>query len=412
MDQEYIHEAISMSIGDNEDEKGSETKRTNWLARQLSKQFNLPDHPVVQFITYVLIGFLIWTLLFLLLHDEVLLNGGLFNLLSLFVLAFAVGFAVSFAKLPPLLGMLITGIVLRAIGFFHVSGIYVQVVIVLRNIALTVILIKAGLGLDAPALMKLKFTVLKLGIFPCAGEAVATGILSYYFLGFPWLWAFLLGFLLSPISPAVVVPTLLNLKERGYGNDKGISTLVIAASSLDDIFSISIFGLLLSSIFSIGSLTMALIRGPLELLTGLVFGVVWGFVCSGFPHRDDDCLVLKRSLLIGLGGVVFILGSTYLNYPGAGPLACITAAFVTNISWQMQGWGFDKPNPVAQVYSQLWVMVQPVLFGLIGAEIDVNTLQLTQVINSIAIVIAALADCRMLSFSDRRIAQLERDAIC
>ena len=117
---------------------------------------------------------------------------------------------------------------------------------------MVVVLIKAGLGLDAAALKRLSFVVVRVAFLPCLVETAVDAVVANLIMGFPWLWAVLLGFLLAAISPAVVVPSLLSLQEKGYAEDKGISTLVIAASSIDDIAAISGFGVVLGIIFSQG----------------------------------------------------------------------------------------------------------------------------------------------------------------
>ena len=100
--------------------------------------------------------------------------------------------------------------------------------------------------------------VIRLAFTPCLVETVVIGISSRilfkYALGyeFPWLWGFLLGFILAAVSPAVVVPSLLELQEKGYGVSKGIPTLVIAAASVDDVLAISGFSILLGLAFQGG----------------------------------------------------------------------------------------------------------------------------------------------------------------
>ncbi len=87
---------------------------------------------------------------------------------------------------------------------------------------------------------------------PCIAEACTVGIVAHFLLGFPWLWGFMLGFVLGAVTPAVIVPTLMSLQERGYGTAKGVPTLVIAAASADDVLAISAFGVLLGATFAQG----------------------------------------------------------------------------------------------------------------------------------------------------------------
>lgn len=181
----------------------------------------------------------------------------LFSLATLFVLAFIAGEAIKLIKLPPLLGMLLMGIFLRNIGFIHLSGTYLEVTASLREIALCVILTRAGLGLDPKAMKSLSFVILRLATIPAFTEGAFTMLLTHYLLGLPWMWGILLGSVLAAVSPAVVIPCLFSLQERGYGKDKGVPTLVVAAASLDDIVAISAFGVVLSMIFATGKLRLS-----------------------------------------------------------------------------------------------------------------------------------------------------------
>ncbi|XP_024086022.1 sodium/hydrogen exchanger 9B2-like isoform X2 [Cimex lectularius] len=363
------------------------------FGRSIQNQMGLKDSQIIFAIGAVIIGLLIWGILYGVVLDEVAPGGDLFQILVLVVSAYLAGKVVGMCHLPPLLGMLTTGIAMRSVGFFEISGVYPDLVTKLRETALTVILIKAGLGLDAVALMKLSLVVLRLAILPCIAEAVAAAVFSYFILDYPILWGLLLGFMLSAVSPAVVVPTLLSLKEKGYGENKGISTLVIAASSLDDIVAISVFGVFLSIIFSPaghqdGKMLEQLSQGPIEMLLGLVLGIFWGLVAAFIPHKDDKQVVTKRVLMIGCGGLCAVLGGEVIHYSGAGPLACIVSAFTASLAWKIQGW--STHHPVVEAFGTIWTIIQPMLFGLIGAEVDVKLLHADTILKGIAVICGAL----------------------
>ncbi|XP_069698459.1 sodium/hydrogen exchanger 9B2-like [Periplaneta americana] len=352
----------------------------------LCPEFNLP----LKIATMVLVFLLSWGVLYTIFQDVVLPQGKVFALATLFILAYFAGWLISLIRLPPLLGMLITGILLRNVGFFHMTGGYLTAVSTLRLVAMVVILIKAGLGLDAAALRRLSFVVVRLAFIPCLVEAATDAVVSHFVLGFPWFWGILLGFVLAAVSPAVVVPSLLGLQEKGYGEDKGISTLVIAASSIDDIAAISGFGVVLGLIFTEGgNMVEQLVHGPIEVAIGLSFGIGWGILLIFIPHKDDKWVVGVRTFLIGGGGLFAVLGSSLANYAGAGPLACIVAAFVACYGWKSQGWS-STFNPVADIYSVVWKVFQPVLFGLIGTEIDLSQLQADTVLYGLCVLAVGL----------------------
>merc|ERR1719471_240249 len=160
---------------------------------------------------------------------------------------------------------------------------------VLRSSALTIILIRAGLGLDPDKLKQLSLMVLRLAFLPCLMESCVVAVASRFIVGLPWLWGFMLGFVLSAVSPAVVVPCLLSLQSRGFGVDKGIPTLVIAAASVDDVLAISCFTILTGIIFNnTSNLTMTILQGPVEVLVGLVYGCVAGVVCIYLPSSSSN----------------------------------------------------------------------------------------------------------------------------
>lgn len=213
-----------------------------------------PPHDSLGEVLTMFVFFLfVWITAWSLFKGDALPGGGVFALLVMIGAAYLGGILVSFIRLPPLLGMLIVGFMLRNVpGINIATDINPVLSRTLRNIALTVILTRAGLGLDGAALRKLSKSVLLLAFLPCLMETLTVGVAAYVIMGFPWLWGFLLGFVQAAVSPAVLVPFMLNLQETKLGTNKGIPTLLIAASSLDDVVAISGFSVLLSVIFSTG----------------------------------------------------------------------------------------------------------------------------------------------------------------
>ncbi|XP_041117251.1 sodium/hydrogen exchanger 9B2-like isoform X2 [Polyodon spathula] len=186
-------------------------------------------------------------------------GGNLFSILLLLLCAVVGGKLVGLIKfptlppLPSLLGMLLSGFILRNVPY--VSDVFViqhKWSGSLRNIALAIILVRAGLGLDAKALRKLKLVCLRLACGPCTIEACSVAVISHFLMGLPWIWGFILGFVLGAVSPAVVVPSMLLLQKVGYGVEQGIPTLLMAAGSFDDILAITGFNVFLGMAFSTG----------------------------------------------------------------------------------------------------------------------------------------------------------------
>uniref|UniRef100_A0A2I3RLF5 Solute carrier family 9 member B2 n=1 Tax=Pan troglodytes TaxID=9598 RepID=A0A2I3RLF5_PANTR len=239
----------------------------------------------------------------------------------------------------------------------------------LRSIALSIILVRAGLGLDSKALKKLKGVCVRLSMGPCIVEACTSALLAHYLLGLPWQWGFILGFVLGAVSPAVVVPSMLLLQGGGYGVEKGVPTLLMAAGSFDDILAITGFNTCLGIAFSTGSTVFNVLRGVLEVVIGVATGSVLGFFIQYFPSRDQDKLVCKRTFLVLGLSVLAVFSSVHFGFPGSGGLCTLVMAFLAGM-----GWTSEKAE-VEKIIAVAWDIFQPLLFGLIGAEVSIASLR-------------------------------------
>ncbi|XP_051271812.1 sodium/hydrogen exchanger 9B2 isoform X1 [Dicentrarchus labrax] len=307
--------------------------------------------------------------------SQCLPGGNLFGIVILFICAVLGGKLVGMIQLPtlppfpPLLGMLLAGLLLRNVPYIT-DAVYIDThwSAALRNIALAIILTRAGLGLDPSALRRLKAVCVRLAIGPCVVEACIVAVVSHFLLGLPWVWGFILGFVLAAVSPAVVVPSMLLLQREGYGVEKGIPTLLMAAGSFDDILAITGFSTCLGIAFSTGSTWMNILKGLLEVVGGVIAGLILGLFLYCFPSKDQEDLVLRRTfMLLGLS-VFSVFFSHVIGFAGAGGLCTLVLAFLAAL-----GWKTDKA-PVAAMVGQSWDVFQPLLFGLIGAEITIATL--------------------------------------
>ena len=144
-------------------------------------------------------------------------------------------------KLPGLLGMLILGIVVGPNMLNLISKDILTISPDLRKIALIVILLRAGLGINRSTLKKVGKTALKMSFLPCVIEGFAIAFVSKYILNISFIEAGMLGFIIAAVSPAVVVPQMLELINKGKGKENGVPTIILAASSIDDVFAITIF---------------------------------------------------------------------------------------------------------------------------------------------------------------------------
>nr|XP_046237395.1 sodium/hydrogen exchanger 9B2 isoform X2 [Scatophagus argus] len=334
-----------------------------------------PQGLVNLLITKVCLFALLFGVVWSITGSECLPGGNLFGVVILFICSVLGGKLVGMIQLPtlppfpPLLGMLLAGLLLRNVPYVT-DAVFINThwSAALRNIALSVILTRAGLGLNPSALRRLKAVCVRLAIGPCVVEACTVALVSHFLLGLPWVWGFILGFVLAAVSPAVVVPSMLLLQREGYGVEKGIPTLLMAAGSFDDILAITGFSTCLGIAFSTGSTWMNILKGLLEVVGGVIAGLILGLFLCYFPSKDQEDLVLRRTLML-LGLSIFSVFFTHvIGFAGAGGLCTLVLAFLAAL-----GWKADKV-PVAAMVGRSWDVFQPLLFGLIGAEISIANL--------------------------------------
>uniref|UniRef100_A0A8D0UPB0 Cation/H+ exchanger transmembrane domain-containing protein n=1 Tax=Sus scrofa TaxID=9823 RepID=A0A8D0UPB0_PIG len=352
----------------------SETEETK---PEMEKEGSCPPQGTLnKAITNGVMLFMIWCVTWSFSGSSVFPGGSLFGVLTIFYSSIIGGKLVeiiripSVPQLPPLLGMLLAGFTIRNVPYLS-DRVWISNTVssTLRSTALTIVLVRAGLGLDPQALKRLKRVCLRLSMGPCLMEACSAAVISHYLMKFPWQWAFLLGFVVGAVSPAVIVPSMLRLQEKGYGVEKGIPTLLIAASSLDDIVAITGYNTCYSIVFSSGSELSNILTSFRDVVIGVVSGVVLGIFARYFPSRDQGKLPLKRAFLILSMCITAVLGGHHIGSHAAGGLCTLALSFVAGT-----GWAKEKIK-VQKIIAATWNIFQPLLFGLVGAEVSVASLK-------------------------------------
>jgi solute carrier family 9B (sodium/hydrogen exchanger), member 1/2 len=164
----------------------------------------------------------------------------LFNLAIIVILALLANLACEKIKIPGLLGMILVGILFGPYGIPGcniISPMINEMSAELRTAALIIILIRAGLGLNRQTLNKVGIPALKMSCIPCLLEGGAVTLVAHYLLELAWAPSGMLGFIIAAVSPAVVVPQMLDIKAKGYGKENEVPTLILAGASVDDVFS-------------------------------------------------------------------------------------------------------------------------------------------------------------------------------
>ncbi|XP_030752418.1 sodium/hydrogen exchanger 9B2-like [Sitophilus oryzae] len=338
----------------------------------------------------ILIGLLFWCVIYSIVGDTAAPpHGKLFQLILISICAYLGGWVVSLTTLPALIGMLFTGLFLQNAGVVDLDESFSEVANKIRHGALVIILIRAGLDLDPKALWKWKWVVVRLSLIPWLTEGGVCAISAKFLFGMTWSYSILLGSIIAAVAPAVVVPCLFRLRTKGYGVAKGIPTLIIAVASIDDATSIAVFGIIKSIMFVHSSLTSLVLQGPVSIIGGFGFGILFGLLLKYAPERHDKFVVPFRILMLLAAGMAAIYFSEHLGYGGAGPLGAVVAAFVSLIFWTKQGWSIEE-NPASTAFQIFWMIVEPVLFGITGAQVRFEELHGTVVLIGIGILIMGI----------------------
>ncbi|EFN87875.1 Sodium/hydrogen exchanger-like domain-containing protein 1 [Harpegnathos saltator] len=192
--------------------------------------------------------------------------------------------------------MLLAGIILRNTDVYNIHDeLGPGVTSKIRTFCLTFIMVRAGLQLTTTALREHPVFVIILALVPCSIETLTVSVLCRYLLEYPWNWAFMTGTIVACMSPVVTVNCMLALAERGYGEDKGLASLLCTAASIDDVHIVSLFSICFSFVFSDDKYKnhdrrtewWSYIPGGIrDFLLGVIAGIILGFALAFFPHRN------------------------------------------------------------------------------------------------------------------------------
>ena len=321
-----------------------------------------------------------------------------------FFILIAIGLSKLFEKLrlPGLLGMILTGIILGEysknyivnilkLDFlepFFISDKILSISSDLRLCALIVILIRAGLGIDRESLKKIGNVALKMACIPCLFEGFTIMMVTHLLLGFPLPICGTLGFIIAAVSPAVVVPEMLSLKEKNLGKEREIPTLILAGASIDDIFAITLFSSFLS--LSLGknvNIYKEFLKIPLSIIIGIVLGGVIGIILVKFfkkYHIRDT----RKAIIFLMVGITFHQLETLNIFPIASLLGIMTMGFIILEKYPILA------KRLSTKFNKIWVFSEIILFVLIGAAVNIEVIFSSSSVGVIIILIGLIG--RML----------------
>ncbi len=291
----------------------------------------------------------------------------LFSLTLIFLSGIILGSIFNRLKLPQLIGMLLTGIILGPYLLNLLDPKILSISADLRQIALIIILTRAGLNLDINDLKKVGRPAVLMCFVPATFEILGMIIFAPKFLDLGLLDSAILGTVIAAVSPAVVVPKMLKLMEEAYGTDRSIPQLIMAGASVDDVFVIVLFtsfiGLASNGTFSM----LNLIKIP----TSIFFGISVGFLCAVLVIYLFKKIHMRDSLK-----VIIILNISFLLVTFEHSLTGIIG-FSGLLAIMSIGTGIQAKNTILSKrlsvkYSKLWIAAEVMLFVLVGATVNIK----------------------------------------
>jgi NhaP-type Na+/H+ or K+/H+ antiporter len=271
-------------------------------------------------------------------------------------------------RLPGLIGMLMVGILFGPHVFDLIKPELLSVSADFRMIALIVILLRAGLETKRDTLNRVGKTAITMSCIPAIFEGIAVMFAANMLLGISILEAAILGSIVAAVSPAVVVPLMVNFIERGRGAEKGIPTLILAASAIDDVFVIVIFSVLLG-IYAGGttSISLSLLQIPFSIILGILSGTIAGLIIYRVFVKYRPRATKKSLVLIGISIIlVWFEGVLQSIVHISALIGIMTIGFII----------LEKSEPMAHIISKklgkVWIFAEILLFVLVGAQVDIN----------------------------------------
>ena len=272
-------------------------------------------------------------------------------------------------KLPGLLGMLLTGIVLGPYVLNLLDENLLNISSELRKMALIIILMRAGLGLDISGLKKIGRPAVMMCFVPASFELLGMLVLAPRLLGLSVLEAAILGSVLAAVSPAVVVPRMVRLMEEGYGTEKGIPQLILAGASVDDVYVIVLFTTFSGIMQGKSVSVMSFLNIPISIILGMIIGLLAGWLLARYFEKVHIRDTVKVLILLSIS---FLLVVAEDHMTTAITFSALIAVMFLGVG--LQKYREVTAKRIAVKCGKMWVAAEVFLFVLVGATVNIGYL--------------------------------------
>lgn len=283
------------------------------------------------------------------------------------LLGLLLGSLFSRLKLPSLLGMIIVGIVLGPYALNMIDESILNIAAQLRQIALVIILTRAGLSLNIADLKKVGRPAVLMCFVPACIEMLGTVLLAPALLGVTVLEAAIMGSVIAAVSPAVIVPRMIRLIEEGYGKENSIPQLILAGASVDDVFVIVVFTAFTTLATAGNASIMSMLQIPISIVIGIAIGVLSGLVLIAFFKRFHMRDSVKILIILSISFLLLELENRLEGIvPMSGLLAIMSVGIMVKQKYEVLA------VRLSGKFNKLWVAAEVFLFVLVGATVDLK----------------------------------------
>lgn len=289
------------------------------------------------------------------------------SLAYIFLMAMSLSFIFKKLKVPSLLAYIITGILLGPYVLNIIDNSILNISSELRQIALIIILIRAGITLNIEDLKKVGRPAILMCFLPACFEMIGMCLLAPKFLGISLLEAAIMGAVISAVSPAVIVPKMIKLIEDGYGKKNSIPQLILAGASVDDVFVIVMFTAFTGLATGNGIAIWQFVNIPISIVLGIVLGLIVGFILIKLFKRIHMRDTVKVVILLSMS-FIFVTLENWLKeiISISGLIAVMSMGIMINRKYSILA------KRITGKFAKLWVVAEIMLFVLVGASVNIN----------------------------------------
>lgn len=318
----------------------------------------------------------------------------LVSIALIMILGFSLSGLFNRLKLPGLLGMILTGVILGPHALNLISPNILSISSDLREVALIVILIRAGLSLDLRDLKKVGRPAILMCFIPATFEIISITLLGPILFNISYIEAAIMGAVVAAVSPAVVVPRMLKLMDEGYGKKRSIPQLIMAGASVDDVYVIVLFTAFMGMYSGNGFNPANLFKVPIAIITGLIVGFISGQILVWLFKKIHMRDTVKVIIILCVSFLIVTLESILKAFvPLSGLLGVMAVGGTILKQYELLA------NSIMGKFSKIWVGAEILLFVLVGAVLDIQFIPKAGISAIILILVALLFRLIGVNFS-------------